>query len=86
MSAVEAIQGIFWFMNNLVPLALSDLSNERSLKRSRGGDVPSVAWTIGYLLHCRYMAMKLLSVDRPSPYEKDFGSEGTTDGGIRISV
>jgi uncharacterized damage-inducible protein DinB len=86
MPAVEAIQGSFHFTNNLVPLALGDLSDEDSVKRSRQGEGPSVAWTIGHLLHYRYLTMKLLGVNKESPYEKDFGSVGATDGSGYPSV
>lgn len=86
MSAVGAIHGSFRFTSNLVPLALSDLSDEDSVKRSRGGEGPSVAWTIGHLLHYRYLTMQLLGVGDENPYEKDFASEGATNGSGYPSV
>ena len=80
MTGIEAIQGSFRFTNNLVPLALSDLSDENAIKRSRGGEGPSVAWTVGHMLHYRYLTMKLLGADKTNPYEKDFGEQGASDG------
>lgn len=80
MTGIETIQGSFRFTNNLVPLALSDLSDENAIARSRGGEGPSVAWTVGHMLHYRYLTMKLLGADKNNPYEKGFGEQGASDG------
>ena len=77
---VETLRSIFGTTDNVLMLALSDLTDETARRRSRGQEGPSVAWTVGHLLDHRFKVLRLLRVDRESPYAAKFGDTAATDG------
>jgi uncharacterized damage-inducible protein DinB len=69
----------FGMTDFLVPLVLGDLSDEEARKRSRGGEGPSITWTVGHLMHYRYHVMNMLGDERVDPAGETF-TQAATDG------
>lgn len=80
MAGDKSLMGAFGTTDFLVPLVLGDLSDEDARKRSRGDEGPSIAWTVGHLLHSRVYVLQTLGRDRENPYEGKFGTLAATDG------
>ena len=78
--SVETLMGLFDMTDFLMPLVLDDLSDEHARKRSRGEEGPSIAWTVGHLLHYRIYVLGLLGEERENPYSEKFGNAAATDG------
>jgi uncharacterized damage-inducible protein DinB len=72
--------GLFGMTDFLMPLVLDDLSDEQARERSRGEEGPSIAWTVGHLLHYRVHVLGLLGEERENPYEAKFGSVAAGEG------
>ena len=66
--------------NMLVPLVLSDLSDEQAHTRTRDGAGPSITWEMGHLIDYRCAMLKLLGAEREKPFAIDFGTSSATDG------
>jgi uncharacterized damage-inducible protein DinB len=64
----------------LLPLLLSDVTDEVVRQRVRDGRGPSIAWTVGHLLEYRCELLSLLGVERKRPFAVDFSGSGATDG------
>ena len=64
----------------LLPLLLSDVTDETSRRRIRSGEGPSIAWEVGHLLEYRCDLLKLLGVVRERSFALDFTAAGATDG------
>lgn len=75
----KTLMGSFGMTDFLVPLVLEDLSEEDARKRSRDGDGPSIAWTVGHLLHYRCNVMTLLGDERVDFAGETF-TQAATDG------
>jgi uncharacterized damage-inducible protein DinB len=78
--SAKALMGVFATIDYLIPLVLDDLTDDEARARSRGSEGPSIAWSIGHLLHHRYVAMKMLGAGRDNLYAAAFGEAGATDG------
>ena len=77
---VEQLAASLGTTNMLVPLVLSDLTDEQARTRTRDGQGPSIAWEMGHLIDYRSAMLKLLGADRAKPFAIDFGTSGATDG------
>jgi len=78
--SVKTLLGLFGTSDFMVPIVLDDLSEADARKRSRGDSGPSIAWTIGHLMHSRVWVLNALGVERDNPYEQAFGKGAATDG------
>ncbi len=76
----KTLLGVSGTVDFLMPLVLADLSDEQARKRSRGDAGPSIAWTVGHLLHYRCNAMKLVGHTRDNPYAARFDTTAASDG------
>jgi uncharacterized damage-inducible protein DinB len=77
----QTLMGTFGMTDYLMPMVLEDLSDEDARRRARGDEGPSIAWTVGHLLHYRLHVMGLLG--RPAqenPYAERFGKADATGG------
>ena len=83
---VETLMGLFGMTDFLMPLVLDDLSDEQARTRSRGGEGPSIAWTVGHLLYYRTHVLSLLGEQRENPYDEKFSNSAATDGSDYPSV
>jgi uncharacterized damage-inducible protein DinB len=77
---VETLLGTFGMTDYLMPMVLEDLSDEDARVRARGEEGPSIAWTVGHLLHHRLHVMELLGVERDNPWAERFSTAEATDG------
>ena len=75
----QTLTGTFGMTDFLVPLVLEDLSDEDARKRSREGEGPSIAWTVGHLMHYRYYVMSMLGDERVDPAGETF-TQAATEG------
>lgn len=81
MSATaDTLMGTFALTDYLIPMVLEGVTDEDARKRARGDEGPSIAWTVGHLLHYRHHVMGLLGVEREDPWEARFGATEATDG------
>jgi uncharacterized damage-inducible protein DinB len=71
--------GTFGTTDFLIPVVLEDLSEEDARKRSRDGEGPSIAWTVGHLMHYRYYVMSMLGDEHVDPAGETF-TQAATDG------
>ncbi len=60
----KTLLGTFGMTDFLIPLVLSDLSEEDARTRSRDGEGPSITWIVGHLLHYRLVVMSMLGHER----------------------
>ena len=79
-NTAETLMGTFGMTDYLIPMVLEDLTDVDARKRARGDEGPSIAWTVGHLLHYRLHVMKLLGVERDNPWADRFASADATDG------
>ena len=77
---VEPLAASVGTTNMLVPLVLSDLTDELARTRSRDGSGPSIAWEMGHLIDYRCSMLRLLGADGEKPFAVDFGTSSATDG------
>lgn len=80
MAESTALAGLFGTTDFMVPIVLGGLKDEQARHRPRGEGGPSIAWTVGHLLHYRISALKRLGVTRENPFGDDFGTGSATDG------
>jgi uncharacterized damage-inducible protein DinB len=80
MSSAKTLLGIFGTTDFIVPLVLQDLTDDQARRRARGDSGPSIAWTVGHMLHYRHNALALLGRPQNDPYAERFGTVGATDG------
>lgn len=66
--------------NMLLPLLLSDVTDQTARQRIRDGKGPSIAWEVGHLLEYRCELLKLLGVEQARPFAIDFTGSGATEG------
>ena len=76
----QTLMATFGMTDFLVPLVLDDLSDEDARTRARDGQGPSIAWTVGHLMHYRDYVMSMLGDERVDPAGKTF-TQAATDGG-----
>ena len=86
MSLAIPIAASFRFTNPMVQLVLNAVNEEQAVRRSRGGEGPSMAWHIGHLLHYRCMALNSFGLAKESPYKELFSDQGASDGAGYPSV
>lgn len=72
--------GTFGMTDYLIPLVLEDLTDEDARQRARGDEGPSIAWTVGHLLHYRHHVMGLLGAERENRWAEQFADAEATDG------
>src|SRR6185436_13636265 len=65
--------------NSILGPAIADLSDEEAKVRSRGGEGPSISWTIGHLCHYKVKVLELLGQSRENPFAGTF-EHSATDG------
>jgi uncharacterized damage-inducible protein DinB len=80
IQSAKALMGVFATVDYLIPLVLDDLTDEEARTRSRGEEGPSIAWSIGHLLHHRHVMMRMLGTERDNPYAAAFADADATDG------
>lgn len=73
----KTLLGTFGMTDRLMPLVLDDLSDADARRRARDGGGPSIAWTVGHLLHYRHYVLGLLGGDGTSPYGEVFVEDAT---------
>ena len=54
------IIALYELSNGILNTGIGDLSDENAKTRSRGGEGPSIAWTIGHLCHYKIKVLNLL--------------------------
>lgn len=79
-NSAKTLLGVCGTVDFLMPLVLGDLSDTQARTRSRKDAGPSIAWTVGHLLHYRCTAMKLVGRERPNPWAERFDTTAATDG------
>lgn len=80
IETVRPILESFKTTNFVLGVALSDLTEEVARRRLRPDGGPSIAWTIGHLIHFRIRILNLLGRPRQSIFEETFVKSGATDG------
>lgn len=75
----KTLMGTFGTTDFLMPMVLEDLSDGDARHRARDGDGPSIAWTVGHLLHYRYHVLGMLGDERENPHGDTF-NKAATDG------
>ena len=73
------LMGSFGMTDYLIPMVLEDLTDDEARLRARDGRGPSVAWTVGHLMHYRYYIMNTLGEARENPYGDTF-TKSASDG------
>jgi uncharacterized damage-inducible protein DinB len=74
------IIGLYQLSQGLLATAAKDLSPPEAVARSRAGQGPSVAWTIGHLCHFKIVVLGLLGHTRDNPYAAQFEKTAASDG------
>ncbi len=78
--SAQTLAALFGTIDFLVPLVLDDLTEEQARARSREPEGPSIAWSLGHLLHFRSGALALLGAPEEDAYGERFASTAATDG------
>jgi uncharacterized damage-inducible protein DinB len=76
----RTLAGIFGMTDFMIPMVLDDLTDEQAFARPRGEGGPSIAWTVGHLLHYRVFMLNRFGQSRDNPFEAKFGNVAATDG------
>lgn len=76
----KTLAGLFGMTEFMIPVVLDDLSEAQGRERPRGEGGPSIAWTIGHLMHSRIWVLQALGVERDNPWEEKFGNVAASDG------
>ena len=76
----RTLAGIFGMTDFMMPMVLDDLTDEQAFTRPRGEGGPSIAWTVGHLLHYRIFMLNRFGRGRDNPYEAKFGNAPASDG------
>ena len=79
IALLEPVSASLGTTNMLVPLVLSDLSDEVARKRTRDGEGPSITWEMGHLLDYRCQMLGLLGVETKHRFATAFATTGATD-------
>ncbi len=77
---LQALAATFDTTNMLIPMVLGDLSDEAARRRTRNGEGPSIAWSVGHMLAYRQMACAALGADVDGRFAEKFAQAGATDG------
>ena len=82
IALLEPVSASLGTTNMLVPLVLSDLSDEVARKRTRDGEGPSITWEMGHLLDYRCQMLGLFGVETETKrrFATAFATTGATDG------
>ncbi len=81
MSAgAKTLAATFGMTDFMFPMVLDDLTADQAYVRPRGEGGPSIAWTVGHLLHSRIFVLNVLGHDRANPWAEHFGQASATDG------
>lgn len=86
MSDAASLTGLFGMTDFMVPMVLQGLPDEQARLRPRGEGGPSIAWTLGHLLHYRVFMLGRFGAPRDNPFGEDFGNGSATDGNDYPSV
>ncbi len=76
----RALGGMFAMTDFMIPMVLDDLTEDQALARPRGEGGPSIAWSIGHLLHYRVFMLSRMGLERDNPFTELFGNTTATDG------
>ncbi|MEQ1910887.1 MAG: DinB family protein [Vicinamibacterales bacterium] len=74
---IIALHGV---SNSILATAIGDLTDQDAKARSRGGDGPSIAWTIGHLCHYKIKVLALLGQPRENSDTDQFEHTPASDG------
>lgn len=66
--------------NHVLSLSLADLTDDVARRRARGGEGPSIVWTVGHLLSHRIKILGMLGDTRPNPWTERFDNSPATGG------
>ena len=80
ITLLEPIAAGLGTANMLLPLVLSDVSDDLARQRTRDGDGPSITWEVGHLLDFRCLLLRRLGVEKERPFATDFMTTPATDG------
>ena len=64
ITLLEPIAAGLGTANMLLPLVLSDVSDDLARQRTRDGDGPSITWEVGHLLDFRCLLLRRLGVEK----------------------
>jgi len=80
-SGAESLAGLFGMTDFMIPMVLSDLTEEQLVARPRGDGGPSIAWTVGHLLSFRgFMLERFGQPSGEASRFARFTQEAATDG------
>lgn len=74
---IIALHGV---SNSILATGIGDLTDTDAKARSRGGDGPSIAWTIGHLCHYKITVLGLLGQPRENAFATQFEHTPASDG------
>lgn len=77
---LEPVASCLGTTNMLLPLVLSDVSDELVRQRTRDGDGPSLAWEVGHMIDFRCHLLRNLGVEKERPFAIDFIRSRATEG------
>ena len=66
--------------DSILATGIGDLTDQDAKARSRGGDGPSIAWTIGHLCHYKIKVLGLLGQARENAFAEQFEHTPASDG------
>ena len=71
---LKPIASTFHTTNMILSLSLADLQESDARKCVRDGKGPSIAWSVGHMLHHRHQILGLLGVTKENPYAEKFSA------------
>ena len=74
---IIALHGV---SNSILATGIGDLTDQDARARSRGGNGPSIAWTIGHLCHYKIKILELLGQPRENTFTTKFEQTPASDG------
>ena len=77
---IQPIIALHQVSNGILATGISDLTEQDARARSRGGDGPSIAWTIGHLCHYKVKVLELLGQPRENAFAAQFEHTPASDG------
>jgi uncharacterized damage-inducible protein DinB len=79
-SLVRPIVAQYTLSNGILATAVKDLTGRDAMTRSRNGEGPSIAWTVGHLCHFKTQTLGLLGRPTDNPFAAQFEKTPATDG------
>lgn len=75
----KSLAATFGMTDFMLPVVLDDLSDDQVYARPREGG-PSIAWTLGHLMHSRVFVLNTLGDGRANPWSEKFSEVAASDG------